>query len=245
MTESQLRKSVVDIAVGWLGYNETNGKHKTIIDIYNAHKPLARGYKVKYTDHWCATTVSAVFIKAGLTDIAPTECSCSKMIELYKAKGRWKEADNYVPAVGDILMYDWQDSGVGDNKGNPDHVGIVVSVIGKNIKVIEGNKNCAVAYRTLAVDGKYIRGYCLPNYASKLKKVETMNVTVDVLKSGSKGNSVKSLQILLNGLGYSCGNVDGDFGAKTLAAVKKFQSAKKLSVDGSVGAQTWSALLGR
>ena len=168
MSESQIRQKVVDQAKSWLGCKESNGSHKKIIDVYNAHKPLARGYKVKYTDHWCATYVSAVAIKCGLTDIIPTECSCSKMIELHKKLGQWKEEDSYTPQIGDIIMYDWQDSGSGDNTGSPDHVGIVISVSGKTIKVIEGNKDESVAYRTLTVNGKYIRGYCLPNYKNKV-----------------------------------------------------------------------------
>lgn len=249
MTESQLRKSVVDIMTSWLGFNETNGKHKIIIDIYNSHKPLARRYKVKYTDEWCATTISAAFIDACLTDIAPTECSCIKMIELYKQMGRWQESDSYTPRIGDIIMYDWEDNGVGDNKGAPNHVGLVVAVNGKTIKVIEGNKNQAVAYRTLEVNGKYIRGFCLPDYASKAKTIvkgeNTVEITLNVLQKGAKGNQVKALQALLIGAGYSCGTsgIDGDFGNATLSAVKKFQKDKKLTVDGSVGKNTWTALL--
>lgn len=170
MTEQELRNSVVSIMRGWIGCKEADGSHKKIIDIYNDHTPLARGYKVKYTDEWCATTVSAAFIKVGLTAIAPTECSCAKMIELYKKIGRWKEADSYRPQVGDIVMYDWDDSGKGDNKGNPDHVGIVASISGNAMKILEGNKKEAVAYRALQVNGKHIRGYCVPNYASKATK---------------------------------------------------------------------------
>ena len=48
---------VIEQAKSWLGKNEADGSHKAIIDIYNAHKPLAQGYKVKYTDSWCATFV--------------------------------------------------------------------------------------------------------------------------------------------------------------------------------------------
>ena len=167
MTEKQLRQKVVNQAIKWEDCKESNGTHKQIIDIYNAHKPLARGYKVKYTDHWCATYVSAVGIECDLTDIIPTECSCSKMIDLHKKLGQWQESDSYVPQMGDIIMYDWEDSGKGENTGAPNHVGIVVSVSGGKIKVIEGNKNEAVGYRTLAVNGKFIRGYCLPNYKKK------------------------------------------------------------------------------
>ena len=43
MTEQQLRQKVVNTARGWLGRRESDGSHRAIIDLYNAHKPLARG----------------------------------------------------------------------------------------------------------------------------------------------------------------------------------------------------------
>ena len=176
MTENQLRSNVVSIMKGWLGWSEANGKHKKIIDIYNNYRPLARGYKVQYTDEWCATAVSAAFIKAGLTDIGFTECSCNRMIDLYKEKSRWEERDSYVPKIGDIVMYDWQDNGIGDNAGSADHVGLVAAINGTRLTIIEGNKNESVSYRSINVNGKYIRGYCLPDYASKASKlVETVS----------------------------------------------------------------------
>ena len=176
MTENQLRSNVVSIMKGWLGWSEANGKHKKIIDIYNNYRPLARGYKVQYTDEWCATAVSAAFIKAGLTDIGFTECSCNRMIDLYKEKSRWEERDSYVPKIGDIVMYDWQDNGIGDNAGSADHVGLVAAINGTSITIIEGNKNESISYRSINVNGKYIRGYCLPDYASKASKlVETVS----------------------------------------------------------------------
>lgn len=191
MTEYELRQKVVTTAKGWIGFNEANGKYKQIIDLYNNHKPLAQGYKVKYTDHWCATYVSAVFIKAGLADIHHTECSCPRMINLYRNKGRWKEADSYIPEPGDIIMYDWQDNGVGDNTGTADHVGIVASVSGSTIKVIEGNMSEAVGYRSIAVNGKYIRGYCLPDFASKATK-ETVETTTKSYKIDKAMSYAKS-----------------------------------------------------
>lgn len=167
MTEQQLRAQFVETAKTYLGCKESDGSHKKIIDLYNSQKPLPVGYKVSYTDYWCATFVSAVAVKLGLTDIILPECSCSRMIALYQKAGRWTENDAYVPNPGDLIMYDWQDSGVGDNMGAPDHVGIVVGVAGSTITVIEGNKSDAVGYRELKVNGLYIRGYCLPDFASK------------------------------------------------------------------------------
>lgn len=170
MTENQLRQKIVDTAVAWLGCKEGNGSHKKIIDVYNAHKPLARGYRVKYTDAWCSTYASAVAIKADMTDIIPTECGCQKHIELFKALGAWQENDAYTPKPGDYIFYDWDDRGAGDNAGSSDHVGIVTKVSGTAITVIEGNKGNAVAYRTMKVNGKYIRGYGTPDYAGKARR---------------------------------------------------------------------------
>lgn len=160
--------TILDVARGWLGCKESNGTHKKIIDVYNAHKPLARGYKVKYTDSWCATFVSACAIKVGYTDIIPLECSCNQMINGFKKIGRWCEDDAHVPSPGDVIFYDWQDKGVGDNKGSSDHVGIVEKVEGNIITVIEGNKSDAVGRRKLQVNGRYIRGYGLPKYDAKV-----------------------------------------------------------------------------
>ena len=206
MTENQLRSNVVSIMKGWLGWSEANGKHKKIVDIYNNHKPLARGYKVQYTDEWCATAVSAAFIKAGLTDIGFTECSCNRMIDLYKAKGRWEERDSYAPKIGDILMYDWQDNSIGNNVGSADHVGLVAAINGTRLTIIEGNKNESVSYRSINANGKYIRGYCLPDYASKASKpVEIVSTS-----TYSKAAFVRDIQKAFGA------TVDGIAGPETL-----------------------------
>lgn len=65
-----------------------------------------------------------------------------------------------------------------------------------------------------------------------------------VLKKGAKGVWVNLLQRLLIAQGYNCGSAgpDGDFGSGTYNAVVAFQQAKKLSVDGVVGQQTWGEL---
>ena len=63
-----------------------------------------------------------------------------------------------------------------------------------------------------------------------------------VIKQGSKGETVKTIQQKLKNWGYYTGAVDGIFGAKTTAAVKSFQKKNKLTVDGIVGAKTLAAL---
>lgn len=174
MTETELRQSVVDVMRGWLGWTEANGKFRRIIDLYNTQNPLPRRYPVKYSDEWCAATVTAAGMAAGLQDIIYGECGCGKMIALYEARDLWVEDDAYIPSPGDIIMYDWDDSGLGDNRGNPDHVGVVEQVVGGTITIIEGNKGGAVARRKLAINGRYIRGYCTPDYAGKAEEDEKM-----------------------------------------------------------------------
>lgn len=75
------------------------------------------------------------------------------------------------------------------------------------------------------------------------ERVETVNLTLDVLRKGKKSESVKALQVLLDGRGYHL-VADGSFGSATETKVKEFQMDKKLVVDGVVGYATWSALLG-
>ena len=70
-----------------------------------------------------------------------------------------------------------------------------------------------------------------------------VKIEMNVLRYGSKGEQVKTLQRLLTAMGHPCGAVDGSFGSITLAGVRSFQSANKLEVDGSVGILTWTALL--
>lgn len=158
------RQNFVNMAASFIGCKEADGSHRQIIDIYNNHKPLARSYAVKYTDAWCATFVSATAIKCGLTDIIPTECGCGQMIQLFQKLGAWQESDAYTPQPGDVIFYDWDDTGTGDNTGWPDHVGIVETVNGSSIKVIEGNISDSVGRRTMQVNGRYIRGYGVPKF---------------------------------------------------------------------------------
>lgn len=65
-----------------------------------------------------------------------------------------------------------------------------------------------------------------------------------VLRKGAKGQAVSTLQELLTAKGFDPGPADGKFGAKTAAAVRKYQKAAGLHVDGVVGPKTWAALAG-
>jgi hypothetical protein len=272
MTEADLRKMVVSQAEYWLGRKEADQSHRVIIDVYNSIDPLPRNYRMKYTDPWCAAFVSAVAQVCNLTSIIFPECGCKQMVDLYKKAGRWIEADDYRPQPGDIILYDWDDTGRGDCTGDPDHVGIVSSVSGNVINVIEGNYSDAVMRTAYKVNARYIRGFGCPDYASfadgePLPEPEPepapeptpappaddgmVTVTLPMLEIGDKGGYVKAAQTLLIANGYDCGNkplvgtekADGEFGRATERAVGFFQSKHHLEVDGVIGKETWSNLL--
>ena len=95
------------------------------------------------------------------------------MIRLYQEINRWIEDDAYVPSPGDVVFYDWQDTGYGDNVGQSDHVGIVVACTNGTMTIIEGNCDNAVKLRQIAVNARYIRGYGCPDYAKKSDDAET------------------------------------------------------------------------
>jgi hypothetical protein len=165
MTTTDLREILVATARAYMGANSYNGQKQEIIDIYNKNQPRPRGYKVQYSDAWCATFVSAMGYIAGFSRIVFPECSCPEMITKYMFANCWEERDDYVPKPGDIIFYDWDDNGHGDCTGVPDHVGIVETCNGYNITVIEGNKGDTVGRRNLLVNSRYVRGYGVPNYS--------------------------------------------------------------------------------
>lgn len=71
-----------------------------------------------------------------------------------------------------------------------------------------------------------------------------MNLALDELKIGSSGGEVTAIQQMLKCPGYYTLNIDGSFGSKTDASVRAYQKANGLIVDGVVGKQTWTKLLG-
>lgn len=172
MTETELRQKVVSTAEAWLGTREYSDRHYEMLAIYNSQSPLPRGTRMQATWPWCAAFVSTVSLQCGLRDIMPTECGCPGMVRLYQELGRWVEDDAYTPSPGDVIFYDWQDSGVGDNAGQPDHVGIVTACDGQTMTIIEGNCDNAVKTRSLAVNARFIRGYGVPDFASKADDAE-------------------------------------------------------------------------
>ena len=205
VTNMSDRQKPVNWLAQYVGIKEGSAEHKAILKVFN-DSGLCTRYKMTVNDAWCATSVSAAFIATGLSSIFPcVECSCENMINLAKTAGIWVENDAYVPSTGDVILYDWNDNGVGDCTGWSDHVGIVVSVSSSTIKVIEGNKNDSVGYRNIAVNGRYIRGFITPKFSGGTSTVTSFveEVAKEVL-AGKWGNGAERKTALENaGYNYS------------------------------------------
>lgn len=158
-------QDVLNIMRSWIGYSEANGRYLEILNIYNSHKPLARGYAIKPSDEWCDATVSAAAIKAGAVDLIGTEVGVEKHVDIFKKKGIWIEDGSIKPQAGDIIVFNWDDSSQ-PNDGWSDHIGYVEQVSGNTITCIEGNMSERVGRRTINVGWGYIRGFARPKYAS-------------------------------------------------------------------------------
>ena len=191
VTENQLRRRVADTIQAWIGAKKGSALHAEILAVYNGYKPLARGYTMKTTDAYCAATVSAAYIRAGIAAWTGTECGVEKFTLVAKARGIWVESDAHVPAVGDACVYDWQDNGVGDCVGSGDHIGIVTASNGTTFTVTEGNMSGGVVgTRNVKVNARYIRGFICPDFAAiaaelsgKHEREEIENMSKEELKA--------------------------------------------------------------
>ena len=144
------------------------------------------------------------------------------------------------PVDGDLVIYDWT------MNNDPDHIGLAYPSHGSRWAV-EGNTGPGNAGSQSDGGGVYLRrrpasdivGYVsIAKLATKFKLPINSSVVpaLPVIRKGARGDYARRVQ---RGVGAA---VDGVFGADTLALVRSFQARHKLTVDGVVGAATWTAL---
>ena len=162
-------------AARWLGIREGSREHQEILSVYNAIRPLPRGYAVTAKDPWCAAFASAAAVMAGAGERYPLECSCSRIIEQARAMDIWVEEDGHVPRPGDWVLYNWQAARSGDDTGAPDHVGVVIGVEHGEILAVEGNYDNAVKLRRFPLDWEKIRGFVCPKREEENMRYHTLS----------------------------------------------------------------------
>lgn len=234
------RKKVIDLAKSWIGKKESDGSYKLILTIWNSYKgKKPRAVTMKEGMAWCACTWSALAIKLGYTDIMPIEVSCGELINQAKKMGCWVEKDSYIPKPADAILYDWNDNGVGDNTGWPDHIGVVESVDSENKKmvIIEGNYKDGVGRRTVEINGKYIRGFITPKYTEDMEVISEKKKEVTATeKAKGKKDSLSGTYITTDDL--SCRDGAG-VDKKRLSIIPKGTKVKNYGYYTMVGNKKW------
>lgn len=110
---------------------------------------------------WCAAFVSWCADRADVsTSIIPLTALAPDFYTFYSSNGRYYSREtngSYVPSPGDIFIMSWE--------GKPlSHAGIVYSVSGSYMTVIDGNWGERVNYRTMSLTDSSLNGFCSPNY---------------------------------------------------------------------------------
>lgn len=211
---------------------------------------------------WCQAFVDWCFIEAfgvevakkllgTFTNYTPTGSNAFKKRNAYIKRGKG------TPKRGDVIYF------YSTAKGRIGHVGIVYKVSSSTVYTIEGNTSGAstlvtngggVRKKSYKLTSTYIDGYGSVDYSvvnnsdyvTPTKPVERVYSMGDrVLYNYIEGPDVKELQKALISLGFDCGSygADGEYGDCTEMAVRAFQAAHGLEVDGEYGPETHKALM--
>lgn len=255
-------KELLDIALAEEGYLEKKSSAQLDDKTANAgsanYTKYARDlYQAGYYSGskqgvaWCSMFVDwCHYIAAGKNKTLAQEISCQSGIygagctcsmNYYKDAGRFYKNN---PQAGDQIYF-----GSGNSST---HTGLVWKVDASRVYTVEGNTSSesgvvanggAVRKKSYLLTDSKILGYGRPRWeqAEPDFTLPMMN-----LKRGSRGETVRALQILLEGRGSSCGlyGADGQLGVNTENALKIYQKKNALQVDGIAGPATWSSLLG-
>ena len=240
----------IEIAINEIGYKETGKNITKYSYAFDNYWPSYFNTK-KQGAEWCSIFYNFLFAKTYGEKIAKQmlyepqhgNCAagCKYAAGYFKAKGAFYSK----PQEGDQIFF--------GAPGNESHTGIVVKADRDYVWTIEGNKSNMVCECRYSLNDKNISGYGRPNWSlvNDTKPVITEDkcmIELPILKQGSKGEAVKSLQILLNGYNFIGKNgkkltIDGDFGANTDHALRAFQRSAGLTPDGICAAKTWPALI--
>lgn len=162
-----MRDNVINIAYNEIGYKEKS-KSANKDELYNKTAKAGSDNYTKYGLElygfnpivWCCCFVSWVANQCGIMgSLIPKSMSCTETMNWFKNKGQFKARGSYTPQKGDLIFYNWS------GKSNPaEHIGIIKSVNGSTLEVIEGNINNAVGIRNISKTKSTIIGYGLPAY---------------------------------------------------------------------------------
>ena len=267
------RTDLVNVARSQLGYHEGDNTSQLHGESSGSSNYTEYGYwyGTQVQGHsggsyyaWCAYFISWCARQAGIPTsiISNASYACAG-----SDNGDFKNLDfynrgSYTPKVGDLVFFDWP----GDEY-HWDHVEIVIGVSSSEVTTLGGNTgDNNVKSRKWSLSNSNIRGYGVPKYTTgstpspdptptpapsggvqdltnpKNPNKYSTPPSGTYLNVGDSGNYVRWLQACLNQCGYSC-DVDGQFGYGTAEALKGFQRAYSLTVDGGFGPECRTKIL--
>lgn len=259
MTQAEAKQKLVATARAEVGYREGNNNWNKFAESADIQKLY--GWKPQ-NQPWCCTLVNWCFLTCFGYDIGSQltyggTSACANSAQLFRNNGAFV----YFPQVGDQAFFF---SGGGIN-----HTGIVVAVDGTAFSTIEGNYSDKVSAVQHNIGKSDVAGFGRPKW-ELVESQKEQNLTLSPGNTQGNGKNEQNnddvdhslklpllkfssaysdacvlLQALLNLRHFSCGSVDGFFGAKTQAAVGKAQRYYGLTVDGICGPKTWEKLLER
>jgi hypothetical protein len=151
----------------------------------------------------------------------------------FKSRGRWHYGLGGA-RPGDIVFFDWSGH---RTIGAIDHVGLIEAVHSDGtMTTLEGNTSNVFCRRRR--NASCAVGYGRPSYndAAPLPRDDGM------LRQGSAGARVQTLQGNLNTVLHTTLKLDGKFGPATAAALRTFQARFRIGVDGEYGPQSAAAM---
>lgn len=181
-------KVILNQAKNFLGMQQGDRRHETLIKNYNKVAPLPVGYPMKLTDDWCAAFVTVIADMAGASKYIGRECGVQRFVKIFKNKGIWLGVVE--PRPGDIVVFDWQKNGWAD------HIGFVEEVKGNKITTIEGNTSRRVARRTYAYNDWRVAGFARPKYASISSQSNSVKTDTNVSKKRFKSDLELALEVV-------------------------------------------------
>lgn len=217
--------------------------------------PLTAANKIRHTNNhdYNRKATRTTMIKSSSADTFGFDCVGLIKGVLWGWNGNEKEtyggaryASNGVPDINADAMIkkckgvstDFSSVEIGEAVWIPGHIGVYIG----DGKVVE----CSPQWRNgvqITSKRKWQKHGKLPYITYSSKGEDIVTVALNVLKSGARGEQVKTLQRLLVGFGFDL-KVDGAFGTITDRHVRTFQRKYGLSADGIVGEKTWNKLLG-
>lgn len=188
-----MAQELLKIADGYLGVNQYDTHHRSLVKDYNSISPLPVGYPLKVEDDWCAAFVTVVGDKLGVTGLIPRECGVQRQIHLCQDMGIW--LGKVLPQPGDLIFWDWNQNAWSD------HVGFVESVSKDGyVTTIEGNSNSRVEKNIFHYLAPSISGYARPRYleenAMAKPLVPAPTSIIDAVMRGEYGNGDERIRRL-------------------------------------------------